>query len=350
VADSPWKLISSKPGRFFATVFSEIISMKVFITRKIPETGLQYLRNAGIGISEWTTKRDLTAEELIEYCKGADALLSAGGNRIDRPFLEAASHLKVISLHSAGYDNVDIAAATAMKMPVGNTPGVLSDATADIAFLLMLATSRKAFYMHKTIARGEWGFFEPTANLGIDIRGKTLGIYGMGKIGFELAKRSAAAFGMKIIYHNRGRNEEAEKECNAKWVSFQDLLKRSDVLSVNTALTPETKGKFNKEVFESMKPTAIFINAARGAIHDEKDLTEALEKGAIWGAGLDVTNPEPMRPDHPLLSMPNVSVLPHIGSATEETRAAMSLIAAKNVVAGLNGERLPFIVNPEIYA
>jgi len=313
------------------------------------DSGLQYLRDAGISISEWTTKRDLTAEELIEHCKNAEALLSAGGNRIDKSFLHAAPHLKVISLHSAGYDNVDINAATAMKIPIGNTPGVLSDATADTAFLLILATSRKAFYMHKTIQKGGWGFFEPTVNLGIEIRGKTLGIFGLGKIGFELAKRCSSAFGMKIIYHNRSHHDEAEKELNASWVPFSELLERSDVLSVNTALTAETKGKFNKEVFACMKRTAIFINAARGAIHNESDLTEALEKGIIWGAGLDVTNPEPMWPNNPLLSMPNVCVLPHIGSATEETRSAMSLIAAKNIVAGLKGERLPFAVNPDVY-
>jgi lactate dehydrogenase-like 2-hydroxyacid dehydrogenase len=323
--------------------------MKVFISRKISEAGLQFLRNAGVRITEWTTKRDLTADELVGYCKNADALLSAGSNRIDRAFLESVRHLKVISLHSVGYDNVDIKAATFLKIPVGNTPGVLSDATADIAFLLMIAVSRKAFYMSKTIQQGAWGFVDPTANLGIEIRGKTLGIYGLGKIGFEMAKRSVAAFGMKIIYHNRGHHTEAERELKASRVSFPELLERSDVLSVNTALTPETKGKFNKEIFAAMKPGAIFINAARGAIHNEADLQEALEKGIIWGAGLDVTNPEPMRADHPLLSMPNVCILPHIGSATEETRAAMSLIAAKNVVAGLKGERLPFIVNPEIY-
>jgi glyoxylate reductase len=214
----------------------------------------------------------------------------------------------------------------------------------------MLATSRKAFYMHKTIQQGKWGFFEPTANLGIDIRGKTLGIYGLGNIGFELAKRAYAAFEMKIIYHNRGRHTGAERDLNAVWVSFDELLKRSDVLSVNTALTPETRGKFNREVFAAMKKNAIFINAARGTIHNETDLTEALQKGIIWGAGLDVTNPEPMQPDNPLLNLPNVCVLPHIGSATEGTRAAMSLIAAKNVLAGLKGERLPYIVNPEVYA
>lgn len=313
------------------------------------DCGLQYLREAGIDISEWTTKRDLTTEELIGFCKGADALLSAGGNRIDEFFLRASKHLKVISLHSVGYDNVDINAANAMKIPIGNTPGVLSDATADTAFLLILATSRKAFFMHKTIQNGGWGFFEPTANLGIEIRGKTLGIYGLGKIGFELAKRCTSAFAMKIIYHNRGHHKEAEKELDARRVSFSELLEKSDVLSVNTALTQDTRGIFNREVFSRMKKTAIFINAARGAIHQEADLTEALQKGVIWGAGLDVTNPEPMHQDNPLLFMPNVCVLPHIGSATEETRAAMSLIAAKNIVAGLRGEKLPFAVNPEVY-
>jgi lactate dehydrogenase-like 2-hydroxyacid dehydrogenase len=323
--------------------------MKVFISRKIPEAGLKYLRDAGIGISEWETKRDLTPGELTEHCKNADDLLSAGGNRIDRAFLESVRHLKVISLHSAGYDNVDITAATDLKIPIGNTPGVLSNATADIAFLLMLATSRKAIYMHKTIQQGSWGFFEPTANLGIDIRGKTLGIFGLGKIGFEFARRAFAAFDMNIIYHNRGHHSEAENKLNARWVSFSELVENSDVLSVHTALTPETRNRFDKDVFARMKKTAIFVNAARGAIHNEEDLYEALKKGIIWGAGLDVTNPEPMQKDHPLLSMPNVCVLPHIGSATEETRAAMSLIAAKNVVAGLRGERLPFAVNPEVY-
>jgi glyoxylate reductase len=323
--------------------------MKVFITRKIMDCGLQYLRNAGIEILEWTTKRDLTPAELIEYSNKADALLSAGGNRIDEAFLRAASHLKVISLHSAGYDNVDIVSATKMRIPIGNTPAVLSNATADTAFLLILATSRKAFYMHKTIQKGDWGFFEPTVNLGIEIRGKTLGIYGLGKIGFELAKRCASAFEMKIIYHNRSHNEEAEKELKATRVSFSELLGNSDVLSVNTGLTPETKGIFNKEVFACMKRTAIFINAARGAIHNESDLTEALEKGIIWGAGLDVTNPEPMKSDNPLLSMPNVSILPHIGSATEEARNGMARIAAENAIAGLKGDKLPHPINPGVY-
>jgi len=323
--------------------------MKVFISRKIHEAGLSPLREAGIEMEEWTTKRDLSPEELIRYCLNADALLSAGGNRIDRSFMAACSHLKVISLHSVGYDQVDVPAATEFGIPIGNTPGVLSDATADTAFLLMLGVSRKAFYLSRSISQGKWGFSEPTANLGIEIRGKTLGIFGLGKIGFQLGRRCSSAFGMKIIYHNRGRHEVAERELDAEWVGFDDLLKRSDVLSVHAGLTEETRGKFNASVFSSMKPTAIFINTARGAIHNEKDLTEALRNGQIWGAGLDVTNPEPMNAGNPLLDMPNVCVLPHIGSATEETRAAMSEIAARNIIAGLRGERLPFVVNPEVY-
>ncbi|HEY0175921.1 MAG TPA: NAD(P)-dependent oxidoreductase, partial [Pedobacter sp.] len=165
----------------------------------------------------------------------------------------------------------------------------------------------------------------------------------------EMAKRCAGAFGMKIIYHNRSRNEEAEEQLNAKLVSFDELLQQSDVLSVHTALTEETKGKFDEAAFKQMKPGAIFVNTARGAIHNEPDLIRALENKTIWGAGLDVTNPEPMRPDNPLLGMPNVAVLPHIGSATEGTRDAMAKLAAENIIAALKGEEIPFLVNPEIY-
>jgi glyoxylate reductase len=322
--------------------------MKVLITRVISEAGLKLLRAAGLTIVEWKEKRPLSKEELISACQDVDALLNVG-SRIDQDVLSACKHLKVIALHSVGYDNVDVEAATALGMPIGNTPGVLSAATADTAFLLMLATSRKAFYLHKTIAEGNWGFFEPTANLGIELRGKTLGIFGLGKIGLEMARCCRSAFGMNIIYHNRGRNEVAELELGARLVSFKELLAQSDVLSVHTALTKETEGIFNKKAFSQMKSTAIFINTARGGIHNENDLIEALESGQIWGAGLDVTNPEPMKADNPLLSMPNVSVLPHIGSATEETRGAMSVLAAQNIIAGLKGERLPYIVNPEVY-
>lgn len=322
--------------------------MKVFVTNIIPQVGIRLMEEAGLKVTEWTEKRKLAGEELISYCLEYDAVLCAG-NKLDAVFLESCRHLKVIALHSVGYDNIDIDTATRLGIPVGNTPGVLSAATAEIAFLLMIATARKAFYLHKTIEKGDWGFIEPTADLGISLEGKTLGIFGLGKIGFELARKCVAAYNMNVIYHNRHHNMEAEDAFKAVRVSFEELLKQSDVLSVHTSLTPETKGKFDKEAFARMKSSAIFINTARGGIHNEEDLVAALQQGTIWGAGLDVTNPEPMSPDSSLLNMPTVSVLPHIGSATVETRDAMATLAARNIIAGLNNERLPNIVNPEVY-
>ena len=319
--------------------------MKVFTTRVIPEEGHTLLQRAGITVTQWTEERELTLEEMIVKCNENDALLFAGGRKIDRPFMEQCRHLKVIALLSVGYDNVDVKAATELGLQITNTPGVLSNATADTAFLLMLSVARKAFYQHKRILKGEWGFSTPTANLGIDVEGKTLGIWGLGNIGTVMAKRCRAAFGMKIIYCNRHRNEAAEKELDATFVSFDELLQQSDVISVHTSLTPETKEKFNKDAFSKMKPNAIFINTARGGIHNEADLLAALQQGRIWGAGLDVTNPEPMKADNPLLNMPTVAILPHIGSATLETRNAMSRIAALNVIAAFEGTPVPNPVN-----
>lgn len=319
--------------------------MKVFTTRVIPEEGLTLLQRAGITVTQWSEQRDLTLEEMIVKCNENDALLFAGGPKIDRTLMEQCRNLKVISLLSVGYDNVDLKAATELGLQITNTPGVLSNATADTAFLLMQSVARKAFFQHKRILKGEWGFSTPTANLGVDIEGKTLGIWGLGNIGTVMAKRCRAAFDMKIIYCNRHRNEAAEKELDATFVSFDELLQQSDVISVHTSLTPETKEKFNATAFKKMKPSAIFINAARGGIHNETDLIAALQQGHIWGAGLDVTNPEPMKPDNPLLEMPTVAVLPHIGSATTETRNAMSRIAAQNIIAALTGKPVPNAVN-----
>jgi len=322
--------------------------MNVYVTRIIDQAGTDLLEQAGFSVKLWTEKRKMTNEELSEAAKWADALLCAG-QQLDGNFLSANTHLKVIALHSVGFDNVDIETANRLKIPIGNTPGVLSEATADTAFLLMMAAARKAFYMNRSIIEGEWGFFDPTANLGKDLSGVTLGVFGMGKIGFELAKRCYGAFGMKVIYHNRSHNEEAENAIGAELVSFEELLNRSDVLSVHTALTAETKGKFDMNAFKQMKPGAIFVNTARGAIHNEDDLRDALNQKIIWGAGLDVTNPEPMDPANELLKMPSVAVLPHIGSATEGTRKSMAELAARNIIAGLRGEKIPFPANPEVY-
>lgn len=307
------------------------------------------LREAGHSVVQYTGKQNLTPAELVETCLQYDALLSAGANKIDDPFLQACHHLKGIALFSVGYDSVDVEAATRFKIPIGNTPGVLSAATADVAFLLLLAVSRKAFFMNDRIKKGEWDFYEPTAHLGRELNGMTLGILGLGRIGLELAKRCKGAYGMDVIYHNRTTNTQAEQELCARWVSFDELLRKSDVLSVHSNLSAETYGLFDKVAFSKMKPTSIFVNTARGGIHNEVDLTEALQKGIIWGAGLDVTHPEPMSQDNPLLQLPNVCVLPHIGSATMETRDAMAVIAAENLLAVSRGERMPHCVNPEVY-
>ncbi|MFD2921935.1 2-hydroxyacid dehydrogenase [Terrimonas rubra] len=323
--------------------------MKVYITRMIPEAGLHVLRQAGVEVIQYTGKTNIEKEELVQNCQQADALLSVGPNKLDAAFLQACSHLKGIALMSAGYDQVDIQVATDNNIPVSNTPDVLSNATADVAFLLMLAVSRNAFYMHKTIGKKEWSFFEPTANLGIELYGKTLGILGLGRIGMSLAQKCTAAYNMQLIYHNRNRNTNAERTFGARYVSFEQLLQQSDVLSVHANLTPATKNMFNKAAFDQMKPTAIFINTARGALHNEQDLTEALKNQTIWGAGLDVTNPEPMLPDNPLLQMRNVCVLPHIGSATQETRSKMAVVAANNIVAALQGKPMPQVLNNTVY-
>ena len=324
--------------------------MRVFITNQIPEIGVDMIKNAGHEVTIFPPERTpIPRDILIAQCRQHDALLVAGFAKIDEDFFQQCPNIKVIALFSVGYDSVDITAATKYKVPVSNTPDVLSKATAEIAFLLMLAVSRKAFYNYQKIIAGNWKQFEPVADLGIDLNNKTIGIFGLGKIGFEMALKCKAAFNMNVIYHNRNRNEKAERELGAKFVSFDQLLAQSDVVSMHANLTPETKGVFNKEAFSKMKPTSIFVNTGRGNMHNEEDLKEALDKKVIWGAGLDVTNPEPMSKDNPLLHCPNVCILPHIGSATQETRNAMAGLAAKNIIAGLRKEPMPTVINKDVY-
>lgn len=324
--------------------------MKIFATRQLPEQTLKAIESEGITVTQWLEHREMTQEEFTANGKDADGVLLMGGFKVTEDFMNACGNLKVISLMSVGYDNVDVKAATAQKIAVGHTPDVLSKATADTAFLLMLATSRKAFFHHKRALKGEWKSYGDMFDLlGIDIHNKKLGVFGLGNIGFEMARLCKNAYGMDIIYHNRSTNEKAEQELGARKVSFDELLEQSDVISVHANLTPETKEIFNASAFAKMKPNAIFVNAGRGGIHNETHLKEALDNGTIWGAGLDVTNPEPMDKNNPLLNMPNVSVLPHIGSAVKETREAMLELAVANLMAGLNGEKLPKCVNPEIY-
>ncbi|HZG26054.1 MAG TPA: D-glycerate dehydrogenase, partial [Chitinophagaceae bacterium] len=313
-----------------------------------PPTGIELLQAEGFEVSVWPHDRPMRPDELVTEGKKANALVTLSTDTIDPNFLNECRHLDIISQFAAGYDNIDVAEATRLNIPVGNTPGAMSDATADVAFGLMIATSRRMFYMHNTIAKGEWTYFRPKANLGIELKNKTLGIFGLGRIGMEMAIRCKGAYNMQVIYNNRKPNAEAEKLLDARLVSFEELLAQSDVLSVHCVLNDETRGIFNKDSFSKMKPNAIFINAARGGIHNEQDLANALNAGLIWGAGLDVTNPEPMSADSPLLSMPNVAVLPHIGSATVEARSEMSRLAAVNIIEFYKHGNIPNIVNPGV--
>jgi len=322
--------------------------IKIFLTRDITSTGIDLLKKEGFEVSSWPHDRPIPADELTKAAKKATAVICLGTDKINKAFLDECKHLDIISLLAVGYDNIDVKEATKLGIPLGYAPGAMSDATADIAFGLMIAVSRKFFYMHKKIARGEWTHFRPKANLGMELKNKTLGIFGLGRIGMEMAKRCNGAYNMTILYTNRHSNKEAEELLNARKVSFDELLNQSDVVSTHCALSEETKGIFDRSAFSKMKSTSIFINTARGPVHNEPDLIEALKSGTIWGAGLDVTDPEPMKPDNPLLEMENVCILPHVGSATVEARNEMSRIAALNIIEFYRGNRIPHMINPEL--
>lgn len=323
--------------------------MNVFITKNIPEAGILLLQQKGITLTINPTENTLSREEFIALCKKNDVLLNVGASTLNEDFFQQCPNLKGIALYSVGFDSVDITSANKRKIPVGNTPDVLSSATSDVAFLLMQSVARKSFFNHKKILNGNWNRFNALENLGQELYGKTLGIFGLGRIGFEMAKKCKAAFGMNIIYHNRSHNESAEKELGARFVDFEILLSQSDVLSIHSNYSEENNELFNKDSFARMKSNSIFINTARGKFHNENDLFEALTNGTIWGAGLDVTNPEPMNENNPLLELPNCCILPHIGSATLEARNAMAVCAAQNIIALFEDKKMPFCVNEEVY-
>ena len=322
--------------------------MKVFINKRIPEIGLQMLNEVGLDLTI-PENQNLSPEEWLRYCQNADAILNVGQNKYDQSFFESCPNVKAIALFSVGFDAVNIDEANKRNIPVGNTPDVLSRATSDIAFLLMQSVARRASFNFEKVKAGEWGDFDPLHALGQELYGKTLGVFGLGRIGFEMAEKCKKAFDMNIIYHNRSHNEEAEKELGAKYVSFEELVSQSDVLSIHASFTQEHADLFNQAVFEKMKPNAIFVNTARGGFHNQTDLYNALIEKKIWGAGLDVTNPEPILHDDPILGLSNVCVLPHIGSATVEARNGMAKFAAENLIAFSKGEKMPHCANPEVY-
>lgn len=324
--------------------------MKVFINKRIPEIGINMLQEEGLQIV-WPENENLTHEEWLNYCQNIDTILNIGGDfKYDKAFFDTCPNIKAIALYSVGFDHVDIKEANQRNIPIGNTPDVLSRATSDVAFLLMQSVARRTSYNFQKVKEGNWGSFDALHALGQELYSKTLGIFGLGRIGFQMAEKCKKAFDMEVIYHNRHRNEEAERELGAVYVSFDELIRNSDVLSVHANYTPEHRGLFNQSVFDKMSPNAIFINTARGGFHQEEDLYNALTEGKIWGAGLDVTNPEPMSADNLILKLSNVCVLPHIGSATIEARSGMARLAAENIIAFSKGEKMPYCANPEVYS
>jgi glyoxylate reductase len=309
----------------------------VFITRKIPEETLVELKKKA-EIKMWPHEEDAVPREVLEEeAKKADGLLTMLSDKVDKELLDKASSLKVIANLAVGYDNIDISAAKKAGITVCNTPDVLTDSTADLAFSLILATARRIVESANYVKEGKWNSWGPLLLAGADVHHKTIGIVGMGRIGEAVARR-AKGFDMRILYHNRKRKAEAELSLNAEYKEFHELLNESDFVVCLAPLTSETKGMFNREAFQSMKKSAIFINAGRGASVDEVALVEALQNQTIAGAGLDVFEKEPIDPGHPLLSMKQVVALPHIGSASVETRMKMSELACRNIVNILDGK------------
>jgi glyoxylate reductase len=320
---------------------------KVFVTRRIPEAGLALIRDC-CETEVWPDPLPPLAAVIREKLPGCEGLVSLLTDRIDAALMDQAPRLRVISNYAVGFNNVDVAAATSRGIAVGNTPGVLTDATADMAFCLLIAAARRLTEARDYALAGKWRTWEPLGHLGQDLVGKTLGIVGMGRIGYALAKRCRGGWGMRILYHDVYRNEQAERDLEAHRVDLDTLLAEADFLSVHTDLNEQTHHLFGAAQFAKMKKTAVFVNTARGPLVDETALKKALSEGTIFAVGLDVTDPEPPRADDELLKMPNVVLAPHIASATYGTRDAMARICANNLIAGLRGEKLPAWVNPEV--
>lgn len=319
---------------------------RVFVSRLIPEAGLVKVR-AACEAEIWPEPLPPPHEVLLAKVADCQGLLSLLTDRVDSALLDAAPRLRVVSNYAVGFNNIDVAAATARGVAVGNTPGVLTDATADMAVSLMLAAARRIVEGHAYTLSGRWKTWEPLGHIGQDLAGRTLGILGMGRIGSAVARRLHRGWDMRVIYHDLHRNPQAEAELGARQVDFEELLAESDFLSLHADLNPTTRGIFNAAALAKMKPTAVLVNTARGPLIVEADLAEALRQGTIFAAGLDVTDPEPPLPGNPLLTLPNCVIAPHIASATVTSRNAMAEIAADNLIAGLGGQPLRAWVNPE---
>ena len=312
---------------------------RVFIARAIPAEALTMIQE-GCEVEVWT--KDV-APPLREKIVDIDGLLTYGHEPVTAAMLAAAPNLKVISNMGVGYDHIDVATAAARGIPVGHTPGAVTEATADLTFALLLATARNIVSGDQFVRAGQWTQFNPDIFWGAEVHGATLGIIGLGRIGRAVARR-ARGFDMRVLYHKRTRTPEWEEKLAVEYVSLGQLLHQSDFVSLLTPLTEQTYHLIGQPELDQMKTSAILINTARGPIVDAQALYHALRDGVIAGAGLDVFDPEPPAVDDPLLRLSNVVLCPHLGSASRQTRTRMGIMAAENLLAGLRGEPLPYAV------
>jgi len=322
---------------------------RVFVTRVIPDEGLEPVREA-CDVDLWTEELPPPRDELLRRVAGVDGLLSLLTDAVDDELLDAAgAQLKVVSNFAVGFDNIDVEACTRRRIPAGNTPGVLAETTADLAFALLMAAARRIPEGVDHVRDGRWLTWGPMLLMGVDVHGATLGIVGFGRIGREMARR-ARGFGMRILYQDvHPATAEDEAELGARRVEMDELLSESDFISLHVNLTDETHHLIDADALRAMKPTAVLVNTSRGPVVDPDALESALRGGEIFAAGLDVTDPEPLPSDHPLVALPNCIVVPHIASASRVTRGKMAAMAAANLLSGVRGERLPTPINPEVY-
>lgn len=321
----------------------------VLVTRIIPDEGLDAVREV-CDVDLWGEDLPPARDELLRRVAGKDGILSLLTDRIDDELLDAAGpQLKVVSNFAVGFDNFDVPALTRRKIPAGNTPGVLTETTADLAFALLMAAARRIPESAEYVKADRWKTWGPMLLMGVDINNATLGIVGFGRIGREMARRGRG-FGMMILYHDvHPATPEDEAELGARRVEMDELLAVSDFISLHVNLTDETHHLIDADALRAMKPTAVLVNTSRGPVVDPQALEHALRDGEIFAAGLDVTDPEPLPATHPLVQLPNCVVVPHIASASRVTRGKMAAMAAANLLAGLRGERLPTPINPEVY-
>jgi glyoxylate reductase len=320
----------------------------VFVTRSLYPEALEILKsNANVRI--WKEDRAIPRDVLLEEIADAEGVLTLLTERVDQEFLDHAPKARVIANMAVGFDNIDVPACTKRNVVATNTPGVLTETTADFAFALLMAAARFVVPGVQYVRDGQWKTWSPTLFVGTDVHHAILGIVGLGRIGQEMAKR-ARGFDMDVVYYDVFRREELERDHGYRYADIDTLLAESDFVTVHVDLNDQTRGMFSTEAFRKMKRTAYLINAARGPIVDTDALYEAVKSGEIAGAGLDVTDPEPLPADHPLLTLEKVVVCPHIASASIQTRTKMAILAAENIVAVLNGQKAKTPLNPEVQA